>query len=191
MSNTKRKIRRLTGFCLKASGTNPVELAKEMMNLPFVSMHGPEHHMLDGAALLTAIHNAGVSFDLKAALKELSGRAQNMPGAMCGFWGVCGSVASVGAALAIIHETGPLSDCAYYKDNMEYTSKVIAVMSKIGGPRCCKRNAFLSISVAVDFVKEKYGIKLEKEQVRCEFSPRNPQCIEERCPFYRNRSNEA
>ena len=32
-----------------------------------------------------------------------------MPGAMCGLWGICGAITSIGAALAIIDGTGPLS----------------------------------------------------------------------------------
>ena len=30
-----------------------------MMADPYVHMHGPEHHVLVGMALLTAVHNAG------------------------------------------------------------------------------------------------------------------------------------
>ena len=111
-----------------------------------------------------------------------------MPGAMCGQWGVCGSTASLGAALAIINKTGPLSDNDYYKDNMEYTSNVIEIMSKIGGPRCCKRNAFISIINAVSFVNNKYGIKMESTTPVCDFSPLNLECIKERCPFNKNKS---
>ena len=106
---------------------------------------------------------------------------------MCGYWGVCGSTASLGAALSIIHQTGPLSDDEFYRDNMEYTSSVIQEMSEIGGPRCCKRNAFLSILAAVEFVKRKYGVNLESNEVKCEFSSFNSQCLKKRCPFYANR----
>lgn len=77
---------------------------------------------------------------------------------MCGYWGVCGSVTSIGAALSIINKTTPLTSNEYYKDDMEFTSLVIDKMSKIGGPRCCKRNAFLSLSSGVEFVKNKYKI---------------------------------
>ena len=83
-----------------------------------------------------------------------------------------------------MNRTSPLSDNDYYRDNMEYTSSVINKMSKIGGPRCCKRNAFLSIIAASEFVKNKYNIDLEIDEVKCEFSPLNAQCIKERCPFY-------
>lgn len=59
------------------------------------------------------------------------------------------------------------------------------LMSKIGGPRCCKRNAYLSIINAVVFVKEKYDIKMEIDNKICEFSDLNKQCIKEKCPFYK------
>jgi hypothetical protein len=68
---------------------------------------------------------------------------------------------------------------------MEFTSFVINKMSKIGGPRCCKRNAFLSLSYAVEFVEEKYGIKMDINDIRCEFSSINKQCIGNNCPFFK------
>lgn len=163
---------------------NPVEILNEMMHKDYISIHGPEHHFLDGAAFLTAYRNAGGKIDLEACLDELARRTVRMPGAMCGLWGVCGSVASVGAALSVIHGTGPLSTDDYYKDNMEYTSAVLREMSRIGGARCCKRNAYLSLTYAVRFVKEKYGIEMESGTVVCGFSPRNQQCLGKRCPFH-------
>ena len=95
--------------CLQSKETNPVELISGMMQNALVRMHGPEHHVLDGACFLTALHNAGMKFDLESALDEMIARGAKMPGATCGQWGVCGSAASVGAALSIVHGTGPLS----------------------------------------------------------------------------------
>lgn len=165
--------------------TNPIKIAKKIMHEDFINIHGPEHHYLDGASFLVAYKNAGGNIDLDYSLEELGKRTIKMPGAMCGMWGVCGSSAAVGACLSIINGTGPLSDNEYYKDNMQYTSSVIEKMSKIGGPRCCKRNAFLSLSYAVDFVASHYGVKMEKEEIVCEFSNLNEQCIKERCPFHK------
>ena len=39
-------------------------------------------------------------------------------------------------------------------------------MSEIGGPRCCKRNAFLSLTYVVEFVEKKSGIKMDLDSVR-------------------------
>ena len=38
---------------------NPITIVKSVMHQDFISMHGPEHHFLDGAAFLVAYHNAG------------------------------------------------------------------------------------------------------------------------------------
>ncbi|MDD6800742.1 MAG: DUF5714 domain-containing protein, partial [Firmicutes bacterium] len=47
------------GVCLAETSKNPVEILNKMMSLPFCHMHGPEHHIMVGAALLTAYKNAG------------------------------------------------------------------------------------------------------------------------------------
>lgn len=170
--------------CLKADTCDPIELVFSIMQREEISIHGPEHHVLDGACFLTALHNAGVSFDLSKALDEMIARGKKMPGATCGLWGVCGSAASVGAALSILHGTGPLSHDRYYKDHLSYVSKALGKLAEIGGPRCCKRNAFLSIQTAIDFVKEQYGVELPRRKIHCTFSRRNQQCIGRSCPYF-------
>lgn len=174
----------LKAECLASSEKDPLVLAHQLMREPYIPIHGPQHHMLDGAAFLTAYANNGGTIDLSAALDQLAVRAQSMPGAMCGYWGVCGSVASLGAAFSILHGVGPISNDQYYKDDMEFTSRVIKRMSEIGGPRCCKRNANLSISEAVRFAQEKYGIRIPCQIDPCSFYPQNKTCLKEGCPFY-------
>ena len=169
---------------VKSKSRNPIEIIKSVMHKDYVNIHGPEHHFLDGAAFLTAYKNAGGKLDLDKALCALKERTIKMPGAMCGQWGVCGSVTSIGAALSVIHGTGPLSGDGFYKDHMKFTSACLDKMSEIGGPRCCKRNAFLSVGMAIKFVEEHYGIKMESDAVTCEFTDWNKQCIKERCPFF-------
>lgn len=176
---------------VKSLSKNPIEIAKGVMRENFVNMHGPEHHFLDGIAFLTAYRNAGGKVDLDKAADALAFRAEKMPGAMCGYWGICGSVASVGAALSVLHGTGPLSADSFYSDNMEYASAVIGKMSEIGGPRCCKRNAFLSIEYGAKFVKEKYGVEMETSATVCDFSARNANCIRGRCPFFKGDKKQA
>ena len=171
---------------VKLKNKNPIEIVKNIMNKNYINIHGPEHHYLDGASFLVAYYNTVGNIDLNKALDILAERTIKMPGAMCGYWGICGSTSSVGAALSIIHEVSPLSSSIFYNDNMEYTSSVIKEMSKIGGPRCCKRNAFLSLRMAVEFIKEKYNINMELEDVTCEFASKNQQCIGIKCPFHKD-----
>lgn len=181
----EEKYVKIKCMLLNSNSKNPIEIVKNIMHMDFINMHGPEHHYLDGGAFLAAYKNAGGKIDLEEALDTLSTRTIKMPGAMCGYFGVCGASTSVGAALAVINQTGPLSNNQYYKDNMELTSSIIKRMSEIGGPRCCKRNAFISLSYAINFVKEKYNVNMEISNISCEFSNSNKQCIGIRCPYFK------
>ena len=168
--------------CMKISGTNLYEIFRTIAQKDYVRIHGPEHHVLDGACILTAFHNAGGNIDLDAALQKLMYEGLRMPGAACGLWGVCGAVTSIGAALAIIDGTGPLST-EDWGSHMEYTSAALARLAKIGGPRCCKRDAFSSMEQAVGYIRQHYDITLDMLPVQCDFSSQNTQCIRERCPY--------
>lgn len=179
------KISEIKALCLEETSQNPIDIVQKLMNIQGISMHGPEHHVIDGAALLTAVYHAGASFNLEEALNELADRAAKMPGATCGQWGICGSASSLGAALAIIHGTGPLSNNEYYKDNMRLTSRILERIGEVGGPRCCKRNAFIALTTAVNFLRERYGMTLECTDVQCDYSQMNKQCIHSRCPFHK------
>ena len=174
--------------CMKSSAVDPYEIFDAVARKDFVNIHGPEHHVLDGACILTAFYNAGGKIDLGAALRKLMREGQRMPGAACGLWGVCGAVTSIGAALAIIDGTGPLST-EDWGSHMEYTSAALARLAKTGGPRCCKRDAFLAMEQAVGYIRERYGVALSMSPVQCTFSPRNAQCIGKRCPYHAS-SNE-
>ena len=63
------------------------------------------------------------------------------------------------------------------------TAKSLGAIGEIGGPRCCKRDSFLSILSAIDFVKENFGVEMEKAEIVCNYSSQNNQCIGKRCPF--------
>ena len=66
----------------------------------------------------------------------------------------------------------------------KYTSTALGRLAKVGGPRCCKRDAFLAFEEAIKFINENYPIKLETQKIVCGFSEKNEQCINERCPFH-------
>ncbi|MGN1343928.1 MAG: DUF5714 domain-containing protein, partial [Traorella sp.] len=158
-------------------------LFRKITSYKEIPMHGPIHHRIDGACLLSCLYQARKDFDLEQAIDEMFERGSKIPGAICGHWGVCGAVCSLGAALSIYHETSPLSQDEHYKEHLKYTSLVLNKMAEIGGPRCCKRNAFLAMETAIDFVKENYQIELERETISCDYSSKNQQCIGKRCPF--------
>lgn len=72
-------------LCLAETSKNPIAIMEKMMAMPFCHMHGPEHHVMVGTALLTAYRNAGGEIVLSDALVELMRRAKQVPGGACGF----------------------------------------------------------------------------------------------------------
>ena len=179
------RAKKIIEACLHEKSKNPLDIFYKIAQMDFVRIHGPEHHVLDGAALLTAFYNAGGQIDLQTSLNELMKRGLQMPGAICGMWGVCGAVTSMGAALSIIDGTGPLSLDDSWGKHMEFTSKALHSLSQVGGPRCCKRDAFLSFQKAIQYINENYDVELEESNIECRFSKKNEQCIKGKCPFYK------
>lgn len=172
----------IIGLCLEEKSKNPVEIIEKLMSQPFCHMHGPEHHVMVGAALLTAYKNAGGNIDLPEALIEMMNRGKSVPGGACGFWGACGAGISSGMFVSIISNSTPLAVEPFALSH-QMTSAALGKIGEIGGPRCCKRDSFLSILTAVDFVDKHFGINMEKSEIICEYSSKNNQCIGKRCPF--------
>lgn len=172
----------IIGLCMNEASRDPIAIIEKMMALPFCHMHGPEHHVMVGAALLTAYKNAGGDIDLHRALIEMMNRGKSVPGGACGFWGACGAGISSGMFISIISKSTPLAKEPFALSH-KMTAQSLGQIGEIGGPRCCKRDSFLSILAAIDFVKDHFGVKMEKPEVVCHYSARNNQCIGKRCPF--------
>ena len=172
----------IIGLCMEETSKDPIHIIEKMMDMPFCHMHGPEHHVMVGCALLTAFRNAGGDIDLHSALSEMMNRGKSVPGGACGFWGACGAGISAGMFISIITSATPLSTETWGLSN-KMTSWALDAIGKVGGPRCCKRDSFLSILQAIDFVREHFGIQMDRPDIICHYSSNNNQCIGQRCPF--------
>lgn len=82
----EERAKKIIEACLNERSKNPVDIFYNIAQMEFVRIHGPEHHVLDGAAILTAFYNAGGNIDLQSSLHELMKRGLQMPGAICGMW---------------------------------------------------------------------------------------------------------
>ena len=179
----QKGLDQIFGLCLKSSDTDPVKIYRKIVSLPFCHMHGPEHHTIVGACLLTAYKNAGGQIDLANALWKMQTRGQQIPGGVCGFWGACGAALSSGIFLSIITDSTPLSSKEWALSN-GMTAASLTEISAVGGPRCCKRNSYIAITQAVSYVKEHLGIEMSLSPIVCGHFQKNNQCLKERCPFY-------
>lgn len=199
--HSKKGIDVIVTTCQTSKSKNPVAIMQQLMNDPFIYMHGPEHHVMVGAALLTACYNSlhtnesnssvtGICRvtpsslpSLEDALREMNARASHVPGGICGFWGCCGAAVSTGIFISILTQSTPLSSGSWGLCNL-MTSQALQAIGNIGGPRCCKRNSFTATAEAVSFLKQHFGIVLElPEQISCTFSARNRECLGAKCPY--------
>ena len=180
----------IIGLCIEETSRDPVHIIEKMMAMPFCHMHGPEHHVMVGAALLTAYSNAGGDLDLHKALIEIMSRGKKVPGGACGFWGACGAGISSGMFISIISRSTPLAQEPFALSH-KMTAESLSAIGEIGGPRCCKRDSYLSMLSAIDFVKEHFDVEMEKPEIICGHSAQNVQCIGKRCPFSSANAGEA
>lgn len=177
--------------CKSSSSKNPVEIMQNLMKDPYIYMHGPEHHVMVGAALLTAYYNCGgfdggtARRDYEEALEEMRLRGSEYPGGSCGFWGCCGAAVSTGMFMSIIRNATPLTGKSWGLSN-RMTSEALKVIGELGGPRCCKRNSFSAAIAAVKFTEENLGVRMElPDEIRCDFSGENRECLGKKCPYQR------
>ena len=170
------------GLCLSETSRDPIAILEKMMSMPFCHMHGPEHHVMVGAALLTAYKNSGGDINLPNALQEMYSRGKAVPGGVCGFWGACGAGVSTGQFVAIATASTPLAVEPWGLSN-QMTAKALESIGKVGGPRCCKRDSYLAILAAIAFAAEHLHVHMETSVPVCTRSGQNNQCIGKRCPF--------
>ena len=174
----------IISVCLNSNSKNPIEILEQMMSMSFCHMHGPEHHTMVGAALLSAYKNAGGDIDLKTALYEIQKRGKQVPGGACGFWGACGAGISTGIYVSIALKATPLAKEAWGLSN-RMTARALDAIGKNGGPRCCKRDSYLAIIEAVKFTKENLNINMDIDYVVCSRSHLNNQCLQQKCMFHK------
>ena len=182
--HARKGIEAVMRECRTTKSRNPIEIMQKIMADPYIYMHGPEHHVMAGAALLVAYHNSGGEVDLDWALAEMKERGGQVPGGVCGFWGCCGAGVSTGIYMSIITKATPLSGKSWGLSN-RMTSRALNAIGEIGGPRCCKRDTFTAVKEAVQMTKEELGIEMElPEKIECGFYVENQQCLRGKCPYH-------
>ena len=162
---------------------DPVALFMQIVSLPTVHMHGPEHHSIVPCVLLTAYRNNGGEIALDAALDTARQRGEKVPGGICGFWGVCGAAAGAGIYASVVTGSSPLDEKVWGIPPL-LAARCLDAIAKLGGPRCCKRNARIAIETAVQFTKEHFHVSMPTGAEPCMHHSENKECLYRRCPYY-------
>lgn len=177
-------------FLLQSKERDPLALLEQVMALPQVHMHGPEHHAIVPCVLLTAWHNNGGEGDLKQMLSAALSRGKQVPGGACGFWGVCGAAAGAGIYMSVLTGSTPLNK-ETWPVPMRLVSRCLERIAETGGPRCCKRTGRLCIREAAAFTAERFGVEMPLGEIACTYMKENRECIGRQCPFFPARGKEA
>lgn len=171
-------------FCAATESTDPLEIARTLMRHPKVKLHGPEHHLLVPAALVSAHANAaGIPGERAHLVAEARRRSDPVAGGFCGYQGACGAGIGVGIYVSLVTGATPLAERGWALANGA-TADALGVLSRVGGPRCCKRTVWLALLAGVRYARRHLGIALGGRGAACTFAGENVQCLAERCPFY-------
>ena len=169
---------------LNSSSKDPVDIADEIMASSFVHMHGPEHHFIVGASLLCAFCNTYGEVDLENALNAVISRGKKVPGGFCGMAGCCGAAVSAGIFLSVILKATPMSKEEWALSN-RMTSRCLEAVSRLGGPRCCKRDSYTTILAAAEFLREELRKPLGvSDEILCSHFGDNAECLKVECPYF-------
>ncbi|MDD2190709.1 MAG: DUF5714 domain-containing protein [Eubacteriales bacterium] len=166
--------------CINSNQTDPVELALKIFDLPTLHMHGPEYHSIVPAVLVTAYCNS-INMKDDSFIKEAISRGKELFGGLCGTHGACGACIGVGIAYSVIHQVTPYSKEDRGKAN-QMTAHALMAISRMGGPRCCKRDSMIAIETAINNFE--CFSNTGKISYVCKQFPYNDKCIKSKCLYY-------
>lgn len=175
----------IKNFCIECESTDAVWMTDELMQKEKVRMHGPEHHYLVSAVLITAYCNA-YKMEKKDLLTKAYVRANTIPVGVCALYGSCGTLMGAGAAVSILMSVHPFSEEDLQKVNL-ITARIQSHLAEYGGPRCCKRVSWISVSEAVRGMNLYMGCDLPETLPECRYAKGNAECQGKKCEFYSNR----
>ncbi|MCB2219204.1 MAG: SAM-dependent methyltransferase [Bacteroidetes bacterium] len=179
----------IEGFCNHTELTDPGQIAVLLMKHQQIKMHGPEHHFLVPASLLAAYYNHLDKQDYKSIKIHIARkRAEYVLGGFCGSHGNCGAAVGTGIFMSIITGNTPLAEKEWQMSNT-LTGTSLLRIAKAGGPRCCKRDSFIAIAEAVNYLSEHLNVNLPLEPIACSFSSRNKQCKLGDCEYFPGSNN--
>ncbi|NJD90718.1 MAG: SAM-dependent methyltransferase [Geobacter sp.] len=170
--------------CNASADIDPLRLAVALMANPNIKMHGPEHHYLVPAVLITAWCAVSGDESKGEKLAIARKRAEDVKGGFCGFHGTCGAAMGAGVACSVLTGATPLAREEWRLSNL-MTAACLTAIGEAGGPRCCKRDTFLALLTARNFLNRHLNAGLPEGSLPvCSFSANNRECLAAGCSFY-------
>ena len=77
---------------------------------------------------------------------------------------------------SIVLEGNPLSKKEWRLTNL-ITARALEKIALSSGPRCCKRDSYIALENAIQFIKENLIVEPESQKIECSFSGMNKKCL--------------
>ncbi|MEJ2225804.1 MAG: DUF5714 domain-containing protein [Syntrophobacterales bacterium] len=170
-------------ICRTTRETDLIALLDEIRRHPAIPRHGPEHHVLIPAIILTAYRNLGGEVTPEIFRTALT-RGQAVSGGACAFWGVCGAATGVGIAFSVLLQANPVKP----RERQQVMGAVQAVLGDLGAweaARCCQRDCWLALRRAAELSRTLLPLPLRAEApLVCRQSGERPDCLQSDCPLW-------
>ena len=169
---------------LTTTETDMIVLLQKIRASEKFPLHGPEHHALIPAVILSCYRNLGGAVTDEQILQGIE-RGRLIPGGACGFMGSCGAATGVGIAFSILLEASPLTPEP--RAEIQFlVAEILREISVFKASRCCQREAYIALARVVSLAENLLPMRLQA-QVRpvCTQSKFNRECIYGDCPFFK------
>ncbi len=180
--HTRDGLATIRHICAATDETDMLALMRTIRQHPALPLHGPEHHALVPAVILTTYRNRGGALPA-AAIDTGIERGAQVAGGACAFWGACGAATGVGVGFGVILDANPLEATAR-QTVMRVTQQVLAALAALRVARCCQRDSWIALREAARLSRELLPVSLLAEaRLVCRQRKRNRECAQADCPM--------
>ena len=169
--------------CLGSDERDMLTLMQQIRSHPGFPMHGPEHHAMVPAIILTAYRNITGKLTDRQILTAVE-RGKTIVGGSCAFLGICGAATGAGIALSIVLESDPYK-AKQRQQVQRFTAEILNSIANYRAARCCQRDCWLALKEVSRLSEEYFGIRLPAEiEFHCRQYKTNKECIYNACPLW-------
>lgn len=181
--HSKEALAVIEHICATSKEKDMLKLFKHIRSHPSIPKHGPEHHAMVPAIIVTAYKNSGGNVP-ENALKTALSRGSGIIGGSCGFLGMCGAASGVGIGFAIILQSSPVTTTSR-QAAQQVTHAVLGEIATYKAARCCNREVWTALSIASKLSKKFLHVNLEAmADFKCDQKKFNQYCYGKQCPMF-------
>lgn len=173
----------IRAICVSTGETDMAALLQTVRAHPSVPPHGPEHHALVPAIVVTAARNAGLPLT-DAHLDTAISRGRTIAGGACAFMGACGAAIGVGIGFSTILAGNPYQG-AVRQTVQQLVGRALARVAALEAARCCQRDCWIALQEASASSLELLGAHLPAAApLACAQFAGNRECLGSTCPLW-------